>query len=178
MMIDFIYGCLLVLALFKGFQKGFVVAVFSFFAIVVGLAAAVKLSEVVAAWLGTNTTVHARFLPVIAFVLVMAGVGLIVRFVGVIIQKALQIAMMGLLNKMAGIMLYVLLYTILLSVVLFYAQQIHWISQETIAASQSYQFVQPWGPQAIKLFAIVLPAFENLFQHLEQFFEALAKKAA
>ena len=176
MIIDIVYISLLALAVFRGLRKGFVVAVFSFFAVIIGLAAALKLSVVVAGWLGTNINVNARFLPVLAFILVMLGVAWLVRFCGLLIQKALQIAMLGFINRLAGVILYALLYTILFSVLLFYAEKINLLQQDTIAASHCYPFVQPLGPQAIHLFAMLVPAFENMFQQLEHFFDNIAKK--
>ena len=142
------------------------------------MAAALKLSVVVAEWLGTNINVSARFLPVLAFILVMVVVAWLVRLCGLLIQKALQIVMLGFINKAAGIILYAVLYTILLSVVLFYAVKIDLIGQDTIAASNCYNFIQPWGPAAIHVFAMLIPAFENMFQQLEHFFDNIAKKAA
>src|SRR5438270_8388946 len=121
MIIDLAYLCLLVLSIFKGLQKGFIIAVFSFFAVIIGLAAALKLSVVVSGWLGTNINVSARFLPILASVLVMIVVAWLVRLCGLLIQEALQIAMLGFINKAAGIILYAALYTILLSVLLFFA---------------------------------------------------------
>jgi membrane protein required for colicin V production len=168
--------CLLVLAVFKGFRKGLVVAVFSLIAIVVGLAAALKLSAVVAQWLGTNINVNARFLPILAFILVMLVVAWLVRLCGLLIQKALQIAMLGFINRLAGIILYAILYTILLSVILFYAGVIKLVGQDTIEASNCYPFLEPWGPAAIDVFAKLSPAFENIFQQLEHFFDNIAKK--
>lgn len=178
MIIDLAYLCLLVLAVFKGFRKGFIIAVFSFFAVIIGLAAALKLSVVVAEWLGTNINVSARFLPVLAFVLVMLIVAWLIRLCGVLIQEALQLVMLGFLNKAAGIILYAVLYTILFSVILFYSEEINLVGQETIAASYCYNFVQPWGPAAMHLFARFIPAFENMFKQLEHFFDNIAKKAA
>src|SRR4051812_36954730 len=178
MIIDIAYLCLLALAVFKGIKKGFIIAVFSFFAVIIGLAAALKLSAVVAVWLGTNINVSARFLPILAFILVMIVVAWFVRLCGLLIQKSLQIVMLGFINKAAGIMLYAVLYTILLSVILFLALKIGFIKQDTIAASYSYNFIQPWGPSAIHVFAMLIPAFENMFQQLEHFFDNIAKKAA
>ncbi len=44
MLIDIIVVILLVMAIFKGLRKGLIVAVFSFLAFLIGLAAALKLS--------------------------------------------------------------------------------------------------------------------------------------
>ena len=51
MIIDIIFLILLALAVIKGISRGFIVAVFSFFAIIIGVAAAMKLSYIVANWL-------------------------------------------------------------------------------------------------------------------------------
>jgi membrane protein required for colicin V production len=176
MIIDIAYLCLLVLAVFKGLKKGFIIAVFSLIAIVVGLAAALKLSVVVAGWLGTNTNISARFLPIMAFILVMVFVAWLVRLCGLLIEKALQIVMLGFINKTAGIILYAVLYTIILSIILFFAVKVGFIKQDMIAASNCYNFIQPWGPTAIHIFAMLIPAFENMFQQLEHFFDNIAKK--
>jgi membrane protein required for colicin V production len=178
MIIDIAYLCLLVLAVLKGLKKGFIIAVFSLFAVIIGLAAALKLSVVVSGWLSANTNISARFLPILAFILVMVLVAWLVRFSGLIIEKALQIVMLGFINKTAGIILYAVLYTIILSVILFFSVKIGFIKQDTIAASNCYNFIQPWGPTAMHYFAMLIPAFENMFQQLEQFFDNIAKKNA
>jgi len=48
MFVDVIFVILMVMALFKGYTRGLIVAVFSFGAFLIGLAAALKLSAVVA----------------------------------------------------------------------------------------------------------------------------------
>ena len=70
MFIDIIGLILLVWATFKGLRNGFVVAVFSFLAFIIGLAAALKLSAVAAEYLGSNISIGERWLPFIAFALV------------------------------------------------------------------------------------------------------------
>ena len=60
MMIDLIFAVLMVLALFKGFHRGLIVGLFSFVALLVGLAAALKLSTVVAGYLGDSVNISAE----------------------------------------------------------------------------------------------------------------------
>lgn len=177
MIIDFIFLLFLALAVYKGYRNGFVIAIFSVVALFVGLAAAIKLSAVVAGWLGTHTGIGARLLPILAFVLVMVVVAWLVRLVGLAIQGALKIMMLGFMNRLAGIVLYALLYTLLLSVILFYAGHINLLEPQSVAASRTYPFLQPWGPGAIDFFASLVPFFKNMFQQLEQFFDDIAKKS-
>ena len=51
MIIDIAFAIVMILAIFKGFSKGFIVGIFSLLAFIIGLAAALKLSVVVANYL-------------------------------------------------------------------------------------------------------------------------------
>jgi membrane protein required for colicin V production len=171
MIIDFIFIILMILAIIKGFRNGFVVAVFSFLGIIIGLAAAMKLSTVVAGWLKDSTHISATWLPFLSFVLVMIAVVLLVRLGALFIQSAMELVLLGWLNKLSGIILYAVLYITLFSVVLFYAEKIHWIKPDTFLASHTYAFIQPWGPKAINLFGTLIPFFKGMFEELSHFFE-------
>ena len=94
MVIDIIVLLLLVLAIFKGYTKGLVVAVFSFLAFIIGLAAALKLSTLVADYLGTATSISSRWLPFLAFTLVFIAVILLVRLGAKLIEGSLRLAML------------------------------------------------------------------------------------
>ena len=178
MLIDIIFIIILIIAALKGMRNGFVIAVFSFLAIVIGLAAALKLSALVAGWLKNSTSINAAWLPFLSFALVMIAVVLLVRLGAVMLQSALKLAMMGWLNKLAGIVLYAALFITVYSVLLFYAAKIHLLKPETIAASQSYAFIQPWGPKAMDLFAALIPWFKGMFEELSHFFERLPSKVS
>lgn len=171
MLIDIVYIIILILAIFKGYSKGFVVAIFSLFAVFIGLAAAIKLSATVASWLGKSTNIGEKLLPILAFAIVLLGVALITRLIATVIEKALQIAMLGFVNRLAGILLYVLLYTIIYSIVLFFATNISLINQSTIATSYTYTFIEPLGPKAINAFSRFIPPLQNMFRQLEHFFD-------
>ncbi len=171
MIIDILFIILLGLSLIKGYQNGFVVAVFSFLAIFIGLAAAMKFSTLVAEWLKDSTSLSARWLPFLSFALVLLAVIILVRLGAKLIQTTIEIAFMGWINKLAGMALYFGLYTTVFSVALFYADKIHLLKPDTFQASVTYSFVQPWGPKAIEWFGTLLPWFKGMFAELTHFFE-------
>ena len=171
MLIDIAYLLILLLAIFKGYSKGFVVAVFSFFAIFIGLAAALKLSAIVAAWLQKSTNLGERLLPILAFALVLIGVAFFTRLVAAAIEKTLRIAMLGFINKLGGVLLFALLYTLIFSIVLFFANKVSVLKKETIEASYVYHFIEPLGPKSINAFSHLIPVFKNMFAQLEHFFD-------
>jgi membrane protein required for colicin V production len=174
MLIDIIFAIIVIMACIKGFQKGLIIAIFSIVAFIVGLAAALKLSTAVAAWLGNSTTVSTKWLPFISFAIVFFGVVLLVRWGAKLVEKTFQMALLGWVNKLGGIIFYLALYTIIFSIFLFYAEKIQLLETSTIQASSTYNFIQPWGPKAIDGLGVVIPWFKNMFTELSNFFGQLS----
>ena len=176
MLIDILYGILLLIALFKGLRRGLILAVFSLVAFIIGLAAALKLSVVVAGYLGATTNISARWLPVISFIIVFVVVALFVRWIARLLEAASEAAALGMVNRLGGILLYCCLYTFAYSVVLFYAVQLRFFDPSTLASSVTYSFIAPWGPVVIEKVGELIPVFSNLFAELSAFFERFAGK--
>jgi membrane protein required for colicin V production len=178
MVIDFITLGLIILAIFKGVRNGLVLAIFSFLAFIIGLAAAMKLSAVVAGYLGTNTSISQRWLPVLAFAIVFFIVVFLVRLGAKAIEGVLKLAMLGWLNKLGGIIFYALLYLFTFSIILFYAQQLHIIKPQVSQFSMTYPWIYPMAPSIIEGLGTILPFFKNMFTDLQNFFDQLSKNAS
>ncbi|NNV55355.1 CvpA family protein [Limnovirga soli] len=177
MSIDIIYIILIAMAVLKGYSRGLIVAIFSLLAIIIGLAAAMKFSVLVTGWLALNTHIGTQWLPFIAFIAIFILIVIIVRSVANLIEAAIDMALLSWINKLAGIILYVLLYSMVYSIVLFYGTQMGIISQTTIGASTIYGFIEPWGPTVINLLGSIIPVFKDMFQQLEQFFGNVSSQA-
>jgi membrane protein required for colicin V production len=178
MFLDLLFVIILVLAIVKGYQRGLIVGIFSFVAVIVGLAAAIKLSAVVAGYIGDTIKVSNEWLPVISFTVVFILVVLLIRLGANMIQKTVEISMLGWVNRLGGILLYIAIYGMVYSVVLFYAEQLKLLQPDTIEKSVTYSYVQPWGPKIINGFASVVPFFKGMFTELESFFDGVAQKMA
>jgi membrane protein required for colicin V production len=178
MLIDIIYILIFILAIFKGISKGLVLGIFSFLAIIIGLAAALKLSVVVANYLQGSVVTATKWLPLISFILVLIMVILVVGIVARLIKRTLQFAMLGWLDSLGGMALYIALYTIIFSIFLFYISKLMLIQPEVMSTSQTYPYIAPWGPKVIDNLGKILPIFKNMFVELQNFFAGIAKKAA
>ncbi len=178
MLIDFAFAALLILAIIKGYQKGLILAIFSIIAFIVGLAAALKLSTVVAAYLKDSISVSAKWLPFIAFALVFLIVVLLVRLGAKLVEKTFQAVLLGWVNRIGGILLYATLYMIILSIFIFYAEKLQLIQPATIESSATYKFIQPWGPKVMDNIGIIIPWFKDMFTELGDFFNSLSNKMA
>lgn len=162
------------MAVIKGLRRGLIVAVFSFFAFIAGIAAAMKLSVVVADYLKDSVNISAKWLPFISFAVVFIGVVLLVRWVASLLESTVEMAMMGWANKIGGIIFYTILYMFTLSVVLFFVQKVKLISDESAANSVTWPWLQPLGPWVIDGFGKLVPVFKNMFAELSAFFDGLA----
>jgi len=176
MIIDFISLILLVMAIFKGYSKGLVVAVFSMLAFFVGLIAAVKLSASVADWMNEKAGSESSWMPFIAFAAVMLAVLILVRLLAKVVERTLSLAFLGSANKLGGILFYLLIYLMFYSIVLFYASNMGILGEETIQSSKTYGIVAPLGPGAVEAIGAAIPVFKGLFRELEDFFDATNRR--
>lgn len=175
-MIDIIFAILLIVAVIKGLRKGLVVAVFSIIAYIIGLAAALKLSAGVAVYLEKNVSVPGKWLPVLSFAIVFLMVVILVNWGGKLVAKSFEMVFLGWANKLAGAAVYAAIYTIIFSILLFYADKIQLLQQEAFDKSVTYPYIKPWGPVVIDGLGKIIPLFRDLFTILESFFENIAGK--
>lgn len=175
-MIDVLFAILMVIALIKGYRRGLIVALFSMVAMIIGMAAALKLSAVAANYLGNTVTASGKWVPVLSFILVFLAVLLLVHLGGKLVEGSFELISMGWLNKLGGIFFYALLYITLFSVFLFYAEKMHWIDEAAIRKSVTYPYIQPLAPDIISLFGKMIPALKDVFGELEAFFGRVADK--
>lgn len=176
MIIDIIVAIVIILGAFKGFRQGLIIALFSVIAFIIGLAAALKLSAVVAEHIGNTVEVSDKWLPIISFAVVFFIVVLLVRLGARFIEKTVEFAMLGWLNRIGGILLYTGLYILIFSILLFYADQLGFIKPETKNESVTYSYIQPWGPKLMDSLGKIIPVFKGMFQDLEDFFDSVSKQ--
>lgn len=176
MILDLILAIIIILAVIKGFSRGLIVGLFSLIAIVIGLAAAIKLSAVVAGYIGKAVKITDQWLPIISFAVVFFIVVLLVRLAANAIQKMVETVMLGWVNRLGGIIFYIAIYATIFSVVLFYAEQLQIVKPVTKEKSVTYPYVQPLGPRAINSIGSVVPVFKDMFEELQEFFGTVSEK--
>ncbi len=92
----------LVYAGYKGFRKGFIVELFTFLALFVGIYAGIHLTDAVTRWMKTSLGWESSLLPALAFTILFLGLGAMIYFAGKAIEQALRMAQLSTLNKSAG----------------------------------------------------------------------------
>ncbi len=177
-MIDIITVVIVGLAIFKGYSKGLIVAIFSLLGFIVGLAAAVKLSAVVAGWLEANSGMSKQIIPSLAFGIVFFVTVFLVRMGAKLVERSVSFVMLGWVNKLGGIAAFVILYLAILSIMLFYAKETGFINNEQFATSHLYGHYKNLGTTVLNGLGTVIPWFKDMFQELQQVFGNAAKNIA
>jgi membrane protein required for colicin V production len=177
MFIDIVVLVAIIGGAWKGYQKGLLMALFSTISLLVGLAAAVKLSSIVGPWLAASFQIESKYLPFISFALVLVSVVILIRFFASMVQKTFEAIKMGFINRIGGMALYLFLYISLISVVLYYLQKMAVLSDDIIKQSATAPYILPWGPAVLDALGAILPVFENMFNELNGFFDEVAKDA-
>ena len=102
--IDIIVIAALGYAAWKGFKKGFVIELFTFLALFVGLYAGIRFSDFLSKVFREHLNFTSEYLPAISFTLIFLAVGAMVYFGGKVIEKMVKVAQLSLLNKLLGIL--------------------------------------------------------------------------
>ena len=116
--IDIILGLLLIFAAISGFRKGLIVELVSLAALILGIWGAIEFSGVTSEFLTENLNLKTEHLNIISFVVTFIVIVILVHIVGNVIDKIVETAMMGFLNKLAGMVFGVLKSALILSVIL------------------------------------------------------------
>jgi membrane protein required for colicin V production len=94
----------LIWGFYKGFRKGLIVELASILAIILGVYACSKFSDVVANFLGANLHTHlsSLYLSVISVAIVFIGILILVFFIAKRIQKVAEALFLGIANRILG----------------------------------------------------------------------------
>ena len=91
--------------IWRGFKKGFIIELFTFLALFIGLYAGIHFSDGVASFLREQFSITSEYLPTIAFTITFLLIGAMVYFAGVAIEKAMKAVSLSLPNRLLGALL-------------------------------------------------------------------------
>lgn len=118
-LLDIILLIPLLLFAWNGYRKGFIVEVASLAALILGLYVAFFFSDFAAEMLNNLFDINQKYVAVFAFLITFIVVIFLVLTVGKIVQKFVDILLLGFLNKLAGAVFGFLKGALLLSILIF-----------------------------------------------------------
>ncbi len=118
-LLDIILIIPLLLFAWNGYKKGFIIEVASLIALILGLYVAFFFSDFAAEMLNDLFDMNQKYVAVFAFLITFIVVIFLVLTVGKIVQKFVDILLLGFLNKLAGAVFGLLKGALLLSILIF-----------------------------------------------------------
>jgi membrane protein required for colicin V production len=115
--IDAIIIIILGFSLIRGFINGFVKEAASLAALILGIYGAIKFSSFTAAKLYDYFDMSGKYVGIISFVITFAIIVIIIHFIGVILDKVVEAASLGFINRLVGIIFGFLKSVLIMSVV-------------------------------------------------------------
>ncbi len=103
----------------QGYNKGFIISIASFAALVLGLYFAFFFSDYTALKLTEYFNIDQKYLAIISFVVTFVIVVLVVVITGNILDRFIDVLMLGFLNKIAGLVFGILKGALYLSILFF-----------------------------------------------------------
>ena len=100
--IDIILIIPLIYGAWRGFKKGLVIELFTLLALLVGIYCAIHFSNYTTVWLQDTFNWDGEYVPVVAFTCTLLVVGAGVFFAGKLVEKAVKVIALGMVNKILG----------------------------------------------------------------------------
>ena len=157
----------------RGFTRGIIIAIFSFLAWFIGLLGALKFSSWGAFYLRDALHFKSDYNPIISFVLIMIIIGLIIFFMGKILEKMIQVVQMGWLNKTLGGILKAAIYFLMYCTIIWMLSKSGSISTETQAQSKLFSFINPVAPAVFDWLGRNVPVFKGLLQDISRYYDTI-----
>lgn len=173
MLLDIIAVVLIGFGFYRGFTKGFVLSIFSFIAWILGLIAALRLTDVGSAHLRDWTDSKSPWIPIISFIVIFLAVVVLVILFAKLIDGIITVAQLGLWNKLAGGMLEVLIFVLVMSIMVWMFNHGGFISPEVKAESKLFGIIEPIAPTVFAWLGKNVPALDNLLDNLKPYFRQL-----
>jgi len=177
MWIDIVLLILVIIGIVRGWQHGFIISIFITAAWVLGIIGALKLCSVAAESIRDHFNWNNQYLPVLAFLGVFIIIAMVIYFFGKMLEKIIEVAQLGFINKMLGVILRVSVLVLVFSLFIWLINQAAMISPETKTQSKTFNFLDKTANVTIHFADQHLPALKNIFADIEKFFEELSKHA-
>lgn len=140
--LDILFILLIGWSAWNGFTKGFVVEVFTFLALFIGLYAGIMFSDFLSRIITEDFGAKSEYVPIISFTIIFLAVGAMVYFAGKAIEKVIKVVRLSTLNRLAGLAFGVLKMCFFVGAGLIltesYDQRSDFISEETKNGSLLY----------------------------------------
>ena len=158
--IDIIIAVCFLPCLFFGLKHGLVKQITSLCTIYFGVTLSLRFSAPVIEWLSSHVNISPLAAKMVSFLVIFFVIALLLSLLGRLVEKVLQITLLGWVNKVLGVAMAFIIFAVTLSAITFIVDQannsLSFIPKEQISESRIY-------PELLKLSKLIFPYFKQLF---------------
>lgn len=161
---DIVLAVFLLIGAVSGYRQGFLMALFSLAALVLGIIGAFKLLGEAMVWLAAQFDISESVLPYVAFAVVFIAILIAVILVGKIIKISIDKTFLGRVDQAAGSLLGILKAAFLLSVCLWILDVLNLeLPSSWAEGSWLLPHVEAFAPMVALWLSEFLPFFSDVF---------------
>ncbi len=116
--LDIILLGILIVAGFIGIRKGFIGQATKLIGLILGIWGAIHFSDFTARLIADHFTVNTKYLSLIAFAITFTALLVGIHFLGIIVEKLVNLTPLGIVNKVLGAVFGILQMALIISVIL------------------------------------------------------------
>ena len=135
---------------YKGFSKGFVHAIASLAALLLGVFGAIKFSDVTSQYLIQNFDFNQNYLPIISFAITFILIVIAVHFAATLIDKLIKAIALGFINRILGAVFGIAKIAFIISIILVIVngldKNLHFMSPKLKETSILYKPLSDFAP--------------------------------
>lgn len=162
--VDIALTAMILLGAFFGYREGFLMELFSFAAIVLGVLGAFKLMGYAMVWLAAEFDINKTILPYLAFAVVFIVILIAVKMVGKILKVSIDKTFLGRVDQAAGAGLGLIKAAFLLSVSLWILDSLDFdLPERWTSNSWLLPRIESFAPQVTVWIGDYVPFFKDVF---------------
>lgn len=167
--LDLIVILFLGIGAYTGYKQGFFISILSIVAFVFALIIAFQLMGWGATVLAERVDNLTFMLPFVAFIMIFLGVILIIRGLGFLIKKTIDLTLLGSFDSIAGAMLGVVKTAFALSLFIWVTVSFEFsFLQDWKVNSKIYGYVEPIAPVFIRWVDHYVPFIQDTITHIQE----------
>ena len=147
-------------AIFIGLKNGLIRQVVGLAVVILGIWLAVRFSDVVSAWMSARFTMEPFWAKAISFVMIFVAVALVLNLIGKLLEKVLNIAMLGWLNRLLGMVVAIGTGALIIGTLIYL----------TDAANNLLGFIPKEQIEQSRFYKPLLELVQTVFPYLKQLF--------
>jgi membrane protein required for colicin V production len=164
---DIILIVLLLLGAWSGYRKGFLMALFSLAAFLLGLFGAYHLMGDGVVWLGSKIEADPKLMPYISFMIIFLVIVIAVKIIGSILRATIAKTVLGEADNILGAILGIFRYGFMLSIVMWIMTSLHFnLPQDWRKDSVVLPVMEKTAPYIAGKAGSMFPSVGELFKGL------------